>query len=273
MTHDQNPERLPAGQPPSGPEQPWAQQPGSQHQGPYPPPPYGQQPYPPPGYLPPGHHGPRQSWPRRHKVLTALGSGIGLLVVIGVAGLTAGGNHQAPAAPAAPAAARSTAAPAAAAPDTPSPADTSAAAQAGPEMLSPGQAETVGDASTDVTEAAITVRSATVTTQPAQPYGSAPASGYFVVVHVSATADPAYTDGFDINELDFYALDGGNHYVPGNGNAYGALTDGQSNADLTATLAAGETSSGWMAFDVPRRHGEIVYAPNRDGQPLAEWKY
>ena len=47
----------------------------------------------------------------------------------------------------------------------------------------------------------------------------------------------------------------------------------QSNADITTTLAAGETASGWMALDVPSRHGKIVYSPNADGQPIAEWSY
>jgi hypothetical protein len=94
-----------------------------------------------------------------------------------------------------------------------------------------------------------------------------------VIVHVKATADPAYTDGFDINELDFYDLTRGQHYDSGNGNAYNALSDRQSNADITTTLAAGETASGWMAFDVPSRHGKIVYSPNVDGQPIAEWSY
>jgi hypothetical protein len=39
------------------------------------------------------------------------------------------------------------------------------------------------------------------------------------------------------------------------------------------TLAAGETASGKLVFDVPSRHGQIVYAPNYDGQPVAEWSY
>ena len=143
----------------------------------------------------------------------------------------------------------------------------------GPEILSVGQTETVGNASTNATSATITVESVSVTTQPAQSYGSAPANGYFVVVQVKATCDPSYTGGFPINELDFYDLVRGHHYDPGNGNSYSALSDSQTNQSITATLGAGETSSGWIAFDVPRSHGYIVYAPNANGQPLAEWKY
>ena len=113
-----------------------------------------------------------------------------------------------------------------------------------------------------------------MTTRPADPsYGQSPGNGYYVVMHVKATADSSYTDGFDINALDFYTLEHGNHYQQGNGNSFDALSDSQSNADITNTLGAGETSSGWMAFDVPSPHGYIAYAPNADGQPPDEWKY
>ena len=142
----------------------------------------------------------------------------------------------------------------------------------GPAMLAVGDTETLGDDS-DNTIGTVTVESVHVTTWPAQAYGSGPANGYFVVVHVKATADPAYSDGFNINELDFYDLTRGQHYDSSSGNAYDALSDRQANADITATLAAGETASGWMAFDVPSRHGKIVYSPNSDGQPVAEWSY
>jgi hypothetical protein len=64
----------------------------------------------------------------------------------------------------------------------------------------------------------------------------------------------------------------GSHYTNGNGNAFDALTSGQANS-LSTQLAAGEAADGWLSFDVPRRHGKIVYAPNSDGQPIAEWSY
>ncbi len=143
----------------------------------------------------------------------------------------------------------------------------------GPDMLTPGQSESVSVGDSSQTAATITVTSVTVTTQPAQSFGSAPANGYFAVVHIKVTCDPSYTGGFEINALDFYDLVKGTHYDSGNGNAYGALSDSQSNENITATLAAGETSTGWVAFDVPSAHGAIVYAPNANGQPLAEWAY
>ncbi len=152
------------------------------------------------------------------------------------------------------------------------PGDDPSPAPSGPDKLAVGQAETLGDSSS-ATVGTVTVESARVSTYSVQDYGSAPANGYFVVVHVTTTADQSYTDGWDINELDFHVLARGVHYDSGNGNAYSALSDAQSNADLTATLGAGESSSGWMAFDVPSAHGEIIYAPNYDGQPVAEWSY
>ncbi len=274
-------------QPPSGPyEQMPGQPPDSYPQGPdgpqyphaSPPPsgPYEQMPGQPPYSFPPAPGGPQYPYappPQRGKqhplrkwliIASAVFAGIIVALVAIGAAVGTGAKHAAN-----PVAAQPSFTPATQNYDTstPTPSPT------GPDMLSMGQAETVGDASTSTTWATITVESATVTTQPVQSYGSAPANGYFVVVHVKATADPNYTDGFPINELDFYDLVKGSHHDPGNGNAYGALTDAQSNADLTTTLAAGETSSGWMAFDVPSRHGYIVYAPNADGQPLAEWNY
>jgi hypothetical protein len=140
-------------------------------------------------------------------------------------------------------------------------------------QLAIGQTETLADSS-NATEGTVTVQSANVTTQPADPsFGQAPANGYYVVIHVSATADPSYTSGFSVNALDFYAKVAGQHFNYGDGNSFEALSNGQTNQDITATLAAGETSSGWLAFDVPRPHGFIVYAPNFNGQPLAEWHF
>lgn len=164
--------------------------------------------------------------------------------------------------------------PAATAPAAAQPADTSAPAPDGPAMLSPGDTETIGDSS-NTTEGTVAVDSVRVTTQAADPsFGSPPANGYYVIVHITAAADPAYTSGFDINALDFYALaPGGRQFSQMNGNAMEALSSAQESTDITATLGAGQSTSGWEAFDVSRPHGEIVYAPNYDGQPLAEWSY
>jgi hypothetical protein len=146
-------------------------------------------------------------------------------------------------------------------------------APSGPAVLAIGQPEELAD-NAGTTIGTVTVTSVTVTTRPADPaYGSRPANGRYVIVHVKATADPGYMDGFGVYSGDFYVLQAGSHYEEGGGNAYEALTDAQSNAGIAATLGAGETATGWEAFDVPARHGSVVYSPNSDGQPLAEWKF
>jgi Domain of unknown function (DUF4352) len=170
------------------------------------------------------------------------------------------------------------AAAASSAPATTAPPDTAPAAEPaptpeGPAQLAAGESGTVTQDGQDA--ATVTVTSVTVTTRPADPeFGSHPANGYYVIARVTVTADPAFTEGFDAYTGDFYALARGQHYDEGNGNSYSALSDSQMNSQLSFTsLAAGETSRGLLVFDVPAAHGQIVYAPNYDGQPLAEWKY
>ena len=197
-----------------------------------------------------------------------LAGGLGLLV----AGVIVYSSTATSASPAAASTAANSTAPSASQPAN-SPAGTSSPAPSGPDMLALGQAEALTDPSSNAAAGTVTVESATVTTRPAQSYGTRPANGYFVVVHAKATADPSCTDGWEIAEPEFYALVRGTRYDPGNGYAIMALTDAQSTAGLSAVLAAGETARGWMAFDVPSRHGYIVYAPNPNGQPVAEWKY
>jgi hypothetical protein len=143
---------------------------------------------------------------------------------------------------------------------------------AGPDMLSAGQTETLQDTISGATIGALTVESAHVTTLSADGSPNAPVNGYYVVVHVKAAADSSYTSGWYVSKSDFYDLVNGQHYDNGNGNAFAALASGQANS-LSTLLAAGETTDGWLSFDVPSRHGEIVYAPNSNLQPIAEWSY
>jgi hypothetical protein len=246
---------------------------------------------PPPEWQPPGSpppEPPRRPWPRRHPWwwMSAL-SAAAVIIVIGVVAAIAAPKSSTPIAASNPASSPSPAAAQVTDPNgqtcvsldsqgycpgddpTPTPSPT----PSGPAQFAIGQAETLGDNS-NATIGTVTVLSATVTTQPADPsFGQAPANGYYVVVHLTATADNSYTSGFNVNGLDFYAKEAGQHYDYGNGNSFQALSNNQSNQSITATLAAGETVSGWTAFDVPRPHGFIVYSPNLNGQPLAEWAY
>jgi hypothetical protein len=141
-----------------------------------------------------------------------------------------------------------------------------------PDKLVMGQAEGLTQDGANAGD--IILAGARVTTRPADlEFGSRPAHGYFVIVGVTATALPTFTAGFDISTTDFYLLAKyGQHFDEGGGNSYDALADSSQELGYT-TLAAGETASGKLVFDVPSRHGWIVYAPNIDGQPIAEWKY
>lgn len=43
---------------------------------------------------------------------------------------------------------------------------------------------------------------------------------------------------------------------------------------LNATsLDGGENVSGNVTYDLPAAHGELVYAPNINGPPVAEWLF
>ena len=216
-----------------------------------------------------GPYGP-QPPPKRHRlrkwllILTGVVAAfIGLVVALAV-GLGSAANHAAN-----PNSAASTPPAATSQPATPS--EPATPAPAGPASLAMGDPATINTG--DTLSATVVVSHPVTSSQPADPtYGSRPQNGYYVVVTATATADQSYNGGFDINPLDFYALSGGSHYGEDNGNAYNALTD--INSELSpVTLAAGETTSGKLAFDVSSPHGYIVYAPNLDGQPLAEWKY
>jgi hypothetical protein len=140
-------------------------------------------------------------------------------------------------------------------------------APSGPQSLSAGQ-------TLEVTEngqpaAHILVSKFVSTTYSADGFSS-PQNGYFLIVTVTVTSE---TNGFNVNDLDFYVLENGNHYQYGNGNSFDA-TSGANN-DLTTMngLNSGESETGQLVFDVPATHGQLVYAPNYQGGPIAEWSF
>jgi len=142
--------------------------------------------------------------------------------------------------------------------------------QSGPDMLSIGDHTIIGEGNS--TTAGLMVSDLTVSTQPDDQSSNTPVHGYFVTVTATAVVGQDSTNGFDIGPLDFYAEVNGTHYGEGNGNAEYAISD--PSMELSETiLGAGEKTSGELLFDLPSRHGYIVYAPNANGQPLAEWKY
>jgi hypothetical protein len=212
----------------------------------------------------PGGSPRRPRWPRRHPVLTTLAvvtvafvTGIVLLAaLIGTAAQQiTQPDHAARITPAATQAAA-----------TPLPAPQ----PAGPEVFTLGGLAMITQDGQDA--ASITITSVRVSTQPADQYGEAPQNGYFVIVHVFASALNSYASGFDVNPFDFYARVGGRHFEYDNGNAIEALGMNQDTMDA-ATLNAGESTSGLIVFDLPRPHGKIAYSPNFDGGPIAFWRF
>lgn len=161
------------------------------------------------------------------------------------------------------------------APSTPSAASASATtpSSSGPQQLALGQSASFVDNNTGGTIGSISV-TATTTTKPADPsFGQPPVNGYYVIVTITAKCNSGYTQGWDTNALDFYALVNGSQYQWLDGNSMWALSNAQSSQAITATLGAGQSRTGYEAFDVPAPHGQIVYSPNLNGQPLAEWQF
>ena len=228
---------------PYGQQQPW----GPPHQQ--------QPPWGPPPQRPPR----RKSWIRRHKILTAfLSVGVLLFIIIVASIATAVGNvgvHVA-----------STSPPDSAAGGSSSSSSAAPAATSGPEVLRVGQPLTVGqDGGPGAT---ITITKVRVTTHPADPeFGQAPANGYYVIANVHVTAQ---TNAFDVNDLDFYAIERGQHFDSGNGNSYDAVSGSPT---ITTTLNSGESESGQLVFDLPHPHGTIDYAPNFDSGVLAKFRF
>ena len=219
----------------------------------------------------PPEYPPQPPQPRKRHLVrniimgTLAGFGAIVLAAVVLASIPSGGK-TASTAPATSAPAT----PASSAPATPAP--TPSDIPSGPDMQPMGGQETLTETDTGTTISTLAISSPHITTYPAGSYGSSPQHGYYVIVTAKAGADQGYASGYDVSTSDFYALAAGQHYDEGDGNAYDALSDVRDELGYT-TLAAGETTTGKLVFDVPSQHGEIVYAPNYDGQPVAEWSY
>jgi hypothetical protein len=95
------------------------------------------------------------------------------------------------------------------------------------------------------------------------PFGDRPHSGRFLIVDVSIQATGR---GFAVNPLDFYVRA-----------ADGSRVEEQCCADFgreldATTLGRGARAAGAMVFDVARGPTRLVYAPNLDATPVAEWR-
>jgi hypothetical protein len=225
---------------------------------------YGQQPqwgspYQQPQWGPPPQRPPRKSWIRRHKILTAfLSVGVLFFIIIVASIAAAVGNSGVHVA--------STSSPDSAAGGSSASSSAAPAANSGPEVLQVGQPLTVSqDGGSGAT---ITITKVRVTTHPADAeFGQAPANGYYVIANVHVTSQ---TNAFDVNDLDFYAIERGQHFDSGNGNSYDAVNGSPT---ITTTLNSGESESGQLVFDLPHPHGTIDYAPNFDSGVLAKFRF
>jgi hypothetical protein len=90
-----------------------------------------------------------------------------------------------------------------------------------------------------------------------------PEHGFYMGAYVKAHA---LSD--DQDALDIYALVGGRHY---DGDAFTTSTAFEPPLDLLP-FAKGERAAGWLVFDVPARHGQLVLG-NLDGHKVAVWTY
>jgi len=86
--------------------------------------------------------------------------------------------------------------------------------------------------------------------------------GAYVKVH-------ALADEQDTPWQDSYALVGGHRYP---GDAITISTAFEPPLD-PITLSQGEGTSGWLVFDVPARHGQLVLRDILNERPLGIWKY
>ncbi len=142
----------------------------------------------------------------------------------------------------------------------------SSPAPSGPMSLSVG--ETLDITQNGTAAGTVTITSMSHTTQSSDGFES-PEYGYFVIANVKITST---INGLNIDELDFYVTINGQQFQEGNGNSYDAAGFNE-NSDITTTLNAGEYVTGQLVYDLPAYHGQLVYAPNFDGAPLATWSF
>lgn len=118
--------------------------------------------------------------------------------------------------------------------------------------------------------ATVAVVSLSRATTPLTDYASGPANGQFASFTVIVTAADGITQPFSVNPGDFYVLEGSTHF---DGTAGNAIENEPPNALQLASLGRSERTSGVLLFDVPAGHGWLVYSPNLNGLPLAEWAF
>jgi hypothetical protein len=92
-----------------------------------------------------------------------------------------------------------------------------------------------------------------------------PERGHFLGVHVKVKA---LADAQSSLWGDFYVLAKGHHY-----DADGCCPDGFKPDLDYVDLQTGETAEGWLVFDVPAVHGQVVLSGGLDGGKLGTWAF
>jgi hypothetical protein len=125
--------------------------------------------------------------------------------------------------------------------------------------------ETGSFTSEDGSAADITITKVEVTTRDPSPYGERAKHGFFVVFHVKTSGT---SGGYDVNTFDFYATSSNGYHTeePEYLDSWGPTFEG-------GTVHEGEHQSGTIVYDLPTRHGKLVYSPNFDNEALATWSY
>ena len=201
---------------------------------------------------------------KHHRVLWFVVLPVGLVTALGIGiGAANSGTHLQGSQP--PASVPAASAPASAsAPPAPTPTP-------GVDVMPMGTTGQFGTGST--TDLTIKLNRPEVSTVPVDAYSSGPAKGYFVAIHVAAAAT---ADQQSVYSGDFYVKVGHARYDEGNGNAsegpHGIMANGDQELGFQ-DLNAGDATSGWLLFDLPKPHGTVFYAPNLDGGPLAAWTF
>jgi hypothetical protein len=195
-------------------------------------------------------------------VITVAGLLVSLLVIysVGHAANEIGKSVDATASAAA------TTAPSASEPDTSAPEVTTAAPAQAPAVLAVDQTLSISQSSNGTEEGTADITVTKIATANREPvdYGSKPDHGWYVVVSVKAVAT---SGSLDINTFNFYLRSSNGFHTEDAtySDAWGAPLE-------SATLHAGEHSSGTIVFDAPTRHGQIMFG-DYGGDVIGYWKF
>jgi len=133
-----------------------------------------------------------------------------------------------------------------------------------PEPSSDKVGATVTLVNTDTSAPAARVQVARVSFARGDAYNK-PERGLWLGVYVKVRAQAD-----DVSSMwgDFYVQMRGHHY-----DADGCCPDGFKPTLDYVTLNTGETAEGWLVFDVPTRHGEVVLGQSSGGGKIATWTF